>query len=388
MSAGLSSSNARATLNRTGRSATAMHDSSTPPPPCPLAHEPDGTPIVLPAGASAWRVRRHTGGRPRLLLDAQKQPVRLSLTYTAADLEEILPPGTYRLDLVDQRGEQLGLSVPITIGQAEEDDDEEAGDEGGETVPSMTLALPPSTSDTRLVLEANIRATQMAFQHNQRTLEMGLRMAETLRDGVHVLVQAQAEVMKSMSTARGFFRNAAPQVMLAPPEPARRAPAREQETEEEDEEEEEEPYEAAAQSAGWVENLKPLVEIVTQQIIAAVMGMKGGGGSGGGGIKLSEMVDWRRAALSAGEGEKKTEEAKAPAPSLKEQISDPAAMQHVIAVLAKLTPDERKMAQGLANELSDAQRAQWFQQLRALSVEKAVEEVRVILGDLATKPAA
>jgi hypothetical protein len=325
------------------------------------------------------------------MLDAQKRPMRLPLTYTAVDLEEILSPGTYRLDLIDERGEQLGLSVPISLGQAEEEHDEEAGDDGEEPAPPMTVALPPSTSDTRLVLEANIRATQMAFQHNQRTLEMGLRMAETLRDGVHVLVQAQAEVMKSMSTARGFFRNAAPPVMLAPPEPPRRAPAREQETDDEEdgEEDEEEPYEAVAQTAGWVENLKPLVEIVTQQIITAVMGMKGaGGGSGGGGIKLSEMVDWRRAALSAGEGDKKTEEAKAPAPSLKEQISDPAAMQHVIAVVAKLTPDERKMAQALANELSDAQRAQWFQQLRGLSVEKAAEEVRAILGDLATKPAA
>ena len=32
----------------------------------------------------------------------------------------------------------------------------------------------------------NVRATQMAFQHNQNTLELGLRMAETLRDGVEV----------------------------------------------------------------------------------------------------------------------------------------------------------------------------------------------------------
>jgi hypothetical protein len=70
--------------------------------------------------------------------------------------------------------------------------------------------LPNTTSDVRLVLEANVRATQMAFIHNQRTLETGLRMAETLRDSVQVLATSQADWIKSVSSSRGFFRNAAP----------------------------------------------------------------------------------------------------------------------------------------------------------------------------------
>jgi len=71
----------------------------------------------------------------------------------------------------------------------------------------VPTTLPNTTSDVRLVLEANVRATQMAFIHNQRTLEIGLRMAETLRDSVQVLAGSQADWIKSISSARGFFRN-------------------------------------------------------------------------------------------------------------------------------------------------------------------------------------
>ena len=316
--------------------------------------------------------------------------MRLPLTYTEADLEEILPPGTYRLDLINQRGEPLDPTVQITIGQAQDEGDEEGGEGAIETAPMMMAALPPSISDTRLVLEANIRATQMAFQHNQRTLELGLRMAETLREGVQVLVDAQAEVMKSMSSARGFFRNAAPPVMLPPPQPppARRGSELEEESdEEEDEEEYDEP---APQQSAWIENLQPVIATVTAEIMKALLGSKGSGGSGGGGLKLPELLDWRRAALGAGaEAGGKSDDAPAPAaPSVQEQLSDPAAIQHVVAVLGKLTTEERTMAQALSNELSEEERAKWFQQMRRLSVDEAAEKVRGIVGKLVKKPAA
>lgn len=331
--------------------------------------------------------------------------MRLPLTYTEADLEEILAPGTYRLDFINQRGELLEAAVQITIGQIEDEGDEEDGEGVLEPAPMMMATLPPSTSDTRLVLEANIRATQMAYQHNQRTLELGLQMADTLRQGVQVLVEAQAEVMKSMSSARGFFRNAAPPVMLTapppPPEPARRRSEREDESDEEDEEEEE--YdEPAPQQSAWMENLQPVIATVAAEIMKALLGSKGSGGSGGGGLKLQELLDWRRAALGAGAeaGGKSDDAPPAPsagsvapapaplAPSVQEQLSDPAALQHVVAVLGKLTPEERTMAQALSNELSEEERAKWFQQLRRLSVDEAAEKVRGIVGKLVKKPAA
>src|SRR4051812_49162721 len=84
-----------------------------------------------------------------------------------------------------------------------------SNNDGAATMPTVVpTSLPNTTSDVRLVLEANVRATQMAFIHNQRTLEIGLRMAETLRDSVQVLATSQADWIKSISSARGFFRNA------------------------------------------------------------------------------------------------------------------------------------------------------------------------------------
>src|SRR3954451_24170339 len=82
----------------------------------PLARARDGTLIPLPDGGFAWRVRRHTGGRPRLHLDGSKQPMQLSLSYTMADLDDILPPGSYKLDLVDRAGAPLGVTTDVEIG--------------------------------------------------------------------------------------------------------------------------------------------------------------------------------------------------------------------------------------------------------------------------------
>src|SRR5262245_35573966 len=81
----------------------------------PLARDQDGNPIELPDGAIGWRIRRQTGGRPRLLLDSKKQPMLFSLDYTIADVEDILPPGSYLLDVVDKNGEPVGVTVGLSL---------------------------------------------------------------------------------------------------------------------------------------------------------------------------------------------------------------------------------------------------------------------------------
>src|SRR5690349_20362781 len=175
----------------------------TQPKTCPLARDPDGHPIELPSTAVGWRVRRQTGGRPRIMLGADKQPMQLPLGYTVVDLEDILAPGAYRLDVVDQKGDALGVTIPVSIGQIRNAD---GGEDEDEPV-AVATTLPSTSNETRLVLEANVRATQMAFLHNQKTLELGLRMAETLRDGVRVMAESQSDWIKSLAGARGFFRN-------------------------------------------------------------------------------------------------------------------------------------------------------------------------------------
>ena len=136
--------------------------------------------------------------------------MQLSLTYTLADLDEILPPGTYRLDLVNAEGKALGLTIKINVGEdhsvasggAQLGDDDD--DNNNEDNASVSLA---ARSDMRFILEANVRSMQLAFQHNERTLASGLRMADTLREGIQTLAEAQGEWIKSLVAARGFPRN-------------------------------------------------------------------------------------------------------------------------------------------------------------------------------------
>src|SRR5690242_15059308 len=110
---------------------THPNDSALPPnaPVCPLARDADGNSIELPPGAAAWRVRRKTGGRPRIVLGVDKQPLQLPLSYSIVDIEDVLAPAHYLLDLVGAKGEALGITVAVSIGQlVGPDDDAGEGD--------------------------------------------------------------------------------------------------------------------------------------------------------------------------------------------------------------------------------------------------------------------
>lgn len=193
----------------------------------PLARNGTGS---IPEGAVAWRVRRHTGGRPRTVVDGKKQPIECPLTYSIEDLEEILPPGSYRLDLVDIAGNSLDYTVTVSIGGAapprEEDDD------------GRTASL-PATSDTRLVLEAGIRAQQMAFAHNERTLA-------TLKEGIQSLANAQADWIRALVTGQMPVRIEAP---APPPAPLLLSQTRDQTRDhEQDQDQDEDDYDDAPRS--------------------------------------------------------------------------------------------------------------------------------------------
>ncbi len=179
-------------------------------PTSPLANDEDGKSLRLPEDAAAWRVRRKTRGRPRHQLDGNKQPMRFPLSYTMNDIEDILPSGGYRLDLVDAKRQVLDLTMSIEVGELRNADGVDEVEREDVDAEPVSLLLSATASDMRLVLEANVRSMQAAFLHNERTLAASLRMAETLREGVHVLADAQADILKSVASSRGFLRNAQP----------------------------------------------------------------------------------------------------------------------------------------------------------------------------------
>src|SRR5262249_9149536 len=112
----------------------------------------------------------------------------------------------------------LGMTIDVEIGTLRNASPGESQD-----LDDGPVALTAGASDLRYLLEANVRSTQLAFQHNQRTLEAGLRMADTLREGIQALAEPQADWIKSLIASRSYFRNSAmPQQLAAPPAPAER----------------------------------------------------------------------------------------------------------------------------------------------------------------------
>jgi hypothetical protein len=233
--------------------------------------------------------------------------------------------------------------------------------------------LPTAGSETRLVLEANVRATQLAFQHNQKTLELGLHMAETLRDSVRDMATAQADWIKAAAQARGFFRNAPPP--LPPPAPPPAAP-------DEDEDAADEP----APEPHWVDRLMPHVASLMQVVVPMVVSWGSRKTEGAPSkFRLAEIFDWRKAAEHGRQRKRPAASPPAPAPSL--PPLDPADMAHFIAVQAALTPDESALARALAAELSPDELRAWFAELKQLSVPDAVAKIRTLLSSTA-QPAA
>ena len=363
---------------------------ATPDLACPLACDAEGNPVALPEGASAWRVRRHTGGRPRIQLGVDKQPMQLPLTYTLADLDDILPPAVYRLDLVDSNGEPLGMTKQINLGQLRNAGASEAESDDEPTLHALsTTTASSSVSDTRFVLEANVRTTQLAFEHNRQTLELGLRMAETLRDGVHVLADAQADWIKSIASSRGFFRNAPPPLLPAPPESPKR------DADDEDEEDDDDEANAPAGPQDWVEKLGPIVAIVAQQVMTTLAARFSGAAPAGGakpGMKfeLADMFNWKRAHERATESRAEKPAALPPTaaatmnPAELLGVLPPAVLQKLMQVRGLLSADEQQRAMQLIGALDAADVPALVAHLQPMPAEQVAEFLRAQIA----KPAA
>jgi hypothetical protein len=330
---------------------------------CPLARDADGNPLELPQNASAWRVRRHTGGRPRIVLGADKQPMLVPLAYTVVDLEDILAPGVYRPDLVDGKGEPIpDMTVPVSINQLRNADDAEESVDEAQSMPS----LPSSGSEVRLVLEANVRSTQMAFAHNQKTLELGMRMAETLRDSVRAMAESQADWIKSMASARGFFRNASPP-QLPPPPPAEKS----------DDDEDEYEDDAPPSQPSWVEAITPIVATVSQQVIQAVMGFAQKPKAPANGetkFEIGDALDWRRPAAKAAAAKLE------PPPPFDLQAFvatlPPLVVAKLMALKEKLSSAEIQKALQLISLLEPDMRTELVARVETMSVDETANYLR------------
>ena len=76
---------------------------------------------------------------------ADRQPLRLPLDFTEADLEGMFGAGTYRLDLCDAAGEPLDVTATVALGDIEPPI--QAENASAELAP--LVSLPANASDVR-----------------------------------------------------------------------------------------------------------------------------------------------------------------------------------------------------------------------------------------------
>lgn len=375
--------------------------SNTNPSTVPMARDANGNGISLPDGAAAWGVRRHTGGRPRNVIGLDRRPLRLPLDTTVDDLEAMLGPGTYRLDLVDENGAPLGVTVPVIIGdQSEGDEDDDPPASRVDRDPPPLVTLPTSGTDLRLLLEANVRAMQLSFHHNERTLETSLRVVDSLRDGVRVLADAQAEWIKSLASNHSI-RNAP---YWPPPRPQNDNSddddddGDDDESDDQDDEEEEDP--TFWQQLG--DHLNPYAPLIMDAMKDRIARWVGGAP-----IRNANA----RKDASTTEAEKPAAPPKAapdpttPPPPATEAPSPRQAPQararkktpshaELMGMVAQkihaakkiLTEEEITLLRHFLTTMPEAERDRWVAELAPLSVEDAVVRIRRSLSQIGTPP--
>ena len=164
----------------------------------PLARDAQGNLLEIPEGTAAWRVCRQTTGRPKEIVGPDKRALRFPLETTAEELADLCGADVYRVYALDEVGKVLDYVVTVDVTRDTRELRNTALPDAS-FLPALRAAQPSGSSDLRFALEA---------------------MAQMMRvnsEAMRSIAESQADWVKSIASARGFFRNApAP---YQPPEP-------------------------------------------------------------------------------------------------------------------------------------------------------------------------
>jgi hypothetical protein len=159
-----------------------------------LARDASGNPFPLPDNAAFWRVRRHTGGRPSVVVGPNGEPLFIAIT---GDVDALLDagcaPGSYRLEAVDVQRRPVGAPIAFV--------------EISEPQPQ-----PIASSD---LLRASIEALTRTTEAMQRTqLERERATAARERELMNAQIEAQRALVESqksqMQLVVSLFERVAP----------------------------------------------------------------------------------------------------------------------------------------------------------------------------------
>jgi|GEM_PF-1802563 len=149
----------------------------------PLAQDGHGNLLPVPDGTSAWRLSRHTGGRPRVVNGPDLAPLRLPLHVTTDDLMDICGSGTYRLYALDEVGAVLDYVADVEVGAKHRN-------------------AAPAEPEAPVFIAARGQSTDLRF-----ALEALTHMARTYADSLRAVTEAQADWVKAIAIAKGLPRN-------------------------------------------------------------------------------------------------------------------------------------------------------------------------------------
>ncbi|MCA9674714.1 MAG: hypothetical protein KC464_06725 [Myxococcales bacterium] len=279
-----------------------MKLSSTRPddPPHPaLAIDAQGHLLPMPEGAAAWSLKRDTGGRPKTVLGADRQPARFPLDITLDDLDTMLGAGRYRVYAINDVGQVIDYVTTIVVGGAGDGTADALLVPNTERAPA-SVTRPHDGSDLRFALET-IR-------------EIARVQAEALR----AVSDAQADWVKGLANAKALPRNMAylPPPAVPPPSANGGHGGRDDDEEDEDDDldEDDAPDDPMAQLPGWLGAFGS----ITGNVATA----------------LKSVADLRNGPAAA-----------APSPtsaSDESRASGRSPMRHLAEINARLTPREQK----------------------------------------------
>ena len=301
-----------------------------------LAYNINGEGFEPPETTTGWRVRRmKPRGAPEVVYGKDGLPLIIPIE---SDLEELRrsvdAAGRFRLDAVDDRGRNIEGSQPAYVVVPHR-----AEDHAQVEVIDAPIKL---AGTDRVIAEA---------------MRLNTELAKSVIDRFPEMMSAAAELLRAADGA-GL---------------PRRAP-REVEEEEDDDEDTAAPV---SQSFEFINNL---IAQVVPIVISGLAGNK---------MKLSSVLDWRKASAE-GQRQKQAsaqaldvttaEVAAEPADETALPPLDPKTMSHFIAIQSALAPNEATLARQVAAELSPTELRAWFKELSEMSVPDAVAKIRGMLG--------
>ena len=331
----------------------------------PLARDAQGNLVSVPDGTVSWRICRKTTGRPREILNHDKQPIRFPLDVTCDQLVEMCGRDVYRVYALDAVGELLDHVTTLDLSGETSELRNSSGTE------LAVLARPSATvsTDLRFALEA---MTQMMRTN-----------AEALR----TVTEAHVDLSKSMAAAKGI-RNAA---LFLPREPEP----------DDEEEEDDEP----TREKTWVDLAMPFAEKLATAVPGLVAGKLAAGSAPPSNDQqpLKEPLTDEEASLVAApnwelrdftdlgyakrKADAKRKHGSAKQGAIQEALQarvmrDPLLVQKLLTLKAQLTEEEVTFLLGAIARASEAEQTSLLEKLKALPDDEAVATCRQLVSVL------